>query len=69
MSVLDSDLQFIVEIDASEVRVGVVLSLLSPHRAMVHLCTYFSHHLSLAEQNYDVGNQELLTVRQVLDEW
>ncbi len=37
LSVPDPDLQFIVDIDASEVRVGVVLSLLSPHRGMVHL--------------------------------
>lgn len=32
-------------------------------------CTFFSSHLSPAERNYDVGNQELLAVVLALQEW
>lgn len=30
---------------------------------------FFSHRLTPAEQNYDVGNRELLAIRLVLGEW
>ncbi len=35
----------------------------------VHHCTYFSHRLSPAECNYNVGNRELLAVKLALVEW
>ncbi len=69
LSVPDPELQFIVEVDASEVGVGAVLSQRSPLDGKVHPCAYFSHRLSPAERNYDVGNRELLAVRLALGEW
>ncbi|KAG1952394.1 retrotransposable element [Pimephales promelas] len=53
----DPKRQFIVEVDASEIGVGAVLSRL------------YSHRLSPAERNYDVGNRELLAIRLALGEW
>ena len=34
-----------------------------------HPCAYFSKTFALAKQNYDIYNQELLTVILALDEW
>ncbi len=65
----DPERQFIVEVDASEVGVGAVLSQRSPRDEKVHPCAFFSHCLSPAERNYDIGNRELLAVRLALGEW
>ncbi len=65
----DPERQFIVEVDASEVGVGAVLSQRSPRDEKVHPCDFFSHRLSPAERNYDIGNRELLAVRLALGEW
>lgn len=66
---LNPDLQFIVEVDASETGVGAVLSQRSPSDQKLHPCAYFSRKLSPAERNYDVGNRELLAVKLALEEW
>lgn len=58
-----------VEVDASDSRVGAVLSQRSPKDNKVHPCAFFPRRLSPAEQNYDVGNQELLAVVLALEEW
>ncbi len=58
-----------VEVDASEVGVGAVLSSALPSDDKMHPCAYFSHRLSPAEQNYDIGNRELLAVKLALEEW
>lgn len=65
----DPSRQFIVEVDASEVGVGAVLSQRSPLDNKIHPCAYFSHRLSPTERNYDIGNRELLAVRLALGEW
>ncbi|KAI2655957.1 Transposon Tf2-9 polyprotein [Labeo rohita] len=65
----DTTCQFIVEVDASNVGVGAVLSQRSPLDNRVHPCAFFSHRLSPAERNYDVGNRELLAIRLALGEW
>ncbi len=58
-----------VEVDASEVGVGAVLSQCSSADGKMHPCAYFSHRLSPAERNYDTGNRELLAVKLALEEW
>lgn len=65
----DPEKQFIVEVDASNVGVGAILSQSSSTDNKVHPCAFFSHCLSPAEQNYDVGNHELLAIRLALGEW
>ncbi len=49
--------------------VGAVLSQRSSADGKMHPCTYFSHRLSPAERNYDIGNRELLVVKLALEEW
>ncbi len=65
----DPSRQFVVEVDASEVGVGAVLSQRSSADGKMHPCAYFSHRLSPAERNYDIGNRELLAVKLALEEW
>ncbi len=65
----DPELPFIVEVDASEVGVGAVLSQRSISDNRVRPCSFFSRSLSSAERNYDVGNRELLAVKLALEEW
>lgn len=65
----DPELSFIVEVDASEVGVGAVLSQRSIIDSKVNPYSFFSRSLSSAERNYDVGNRELLAVKLALEEW
>ncbi|KAL0173798.1 hypothetical protein M9458_029766, partial [Cirrhinus mrigala] len=58
----DPDSPFVVEVDASSTgRQG--------EPAKMFLCAFFSHKLSPAEKNYDVGNRELLAIKLALEEW
>ncbi|KAI2649902.1 Transposon Tf2-8 polyprotein [Labeo rohita] len=65
----DPDRPFIVEVDASSTGVGAVLSQQHSEPAKMFPCAYFSHKLSPAERNYDVGNRELLAIKLALEEW
>ncbi|KAL0177388.1 hypothetical protein M9458_026282, partial [Cirrhinus mrigala] len=65
----DPNRPFVVEVDASSTGVGVVLSQRQGEPAKMFPCAYFSHKLSPAERNYDVGNRELLAIKLALEEW
>ncbi len=69
LTIPDPELPFIVEVDASEVGVGAILSQRVIKDNKVHPCAFFSHKLSPAERNYDIGNRELLAVKLALEEW
>ena len=64
----DPSRQFVVEVDASDVGVGAVLSQRA-RDGKFHPCAFFSRRLTPAEQNYDIGNRELLAVKLALEEW
>ena len=65
----DPERQFIVEVNASNLGVGAILSQRSAGDTKVHPCAYFSHRLTPAEQNYYIGNKELLAIKLALEEW
>ncbi|KAI2661141.1 Transposon Tf2-6 polyprotein [Labeo rohita] len=65
----DPERAFIVEVDASSTGVGAVLSQRQGEPPKMFPCAYFSHKLSPAERNYDVGNRELLAIKLALEEW
>ncbi len=69
LTIPDPELPFIVEVDASEVGVGAILSQRVIKDNKVHPCAFFSHKLSPAERNYEIGNRELLAVKLALEEW
>ncbi len=64
----DPKLPFVVEVDASGIGVGAVLSQRARSDHKLHPCAYFSRRLSPAERNYDIGNRELLAVKLALEE-
>ena len=51
----------IVETDASDMAMGAILSQYGED-GYLHLCAYRSSKISLAEQNYDIYDKELLSV-------
>ncbi|KAL0173707.1 hypothetical protein M9458_029675, partial [Cirrhinus mrigala] len=65
----DPQQPFIVEVDASSTGVGAVLSQRQGQPSKTYPCAFYSHKLSPAEKNYDVGNRELLTMKLALEEW
>ncbi|XP_030634258.1 receptor-type tyrosine-protein phosphatase gamma [Chanos chanos] len=65
----DPALPFVVEVDASEVGVGAVLSQRHGTPSKLYPCAFYSYKLSSAERNYDIGNRELLAIKLALEEW
>ncbi|CAJ0964799.1 unnamed protein product [Ranitomeya imitator] len=66
---LDVSLPFQVEVDASEIGAGAVLSQRESDGSLMKPCAFFSRKFSPAERNYDVGNRELLAMKWAFEEW
>ena len=66
---LDPTLPYLLDVDASEVAVGAVISQRQGVKDLVHPVAFFSRKLSPAERNYDVGDRELLAIKVALEEW
>ncbi|KAK1788797.1 hypothetical protein P4O66_002606 [Electrophorus voltai] len=65
----DPEKPFVVEVDASDVGVGAVLS---QHRGMsgqLKPIVYFSKKLRPSEKNYRIGDRELLAMKLAFEEW
>ncbi len=65
----DPEQEFIVEVDASSTGIGAVLSQRQGDPPKLYPCAFFSRKLNSAEQNYDVGNRELLAMKAAFEEW
>ncbi|KAK3529439.1 hypothetical protein QTP70_031102 [Hemibagrus guttatus] len=64
----DPETPFVVEVDASNSGVGVVLSLRERGSGKLHPCTFYLRKLTAAEKDYDIGNRELLSIKAALEE-
>ncbi len=64
----DPELEFILEVDASSTGIGAVLSQRQGDPLKVYPCAFYSRNLNPAEQNYDVGNRELLAMNAAFEE-
>lgn len=64
----DPNCQFIVEVDTSGIRISAFLSQKDSKDLKLYPRSFLSQRLSLAEENYDVGIQELLAVVLALQE-
>ncbi|CAJ0964878.1 unnamed protein product [Ranitomeya imitator] len=65
----DVSLPFQVEVDASEIGAGAVLSQRGSDCSVMKPCPFFFRKFSPAERNYDVGNRELLAMKWAFEEW
>ena len=65
----NTELPFVVEVDASDSGIGAVLSQRTEQDDQLHPCAFYSRRLLPAERNYDAGNRELLAVHDALAEW
>ncbi|KAL0151257.1 hypothetical protein M9458_053448 [Cirrhinus mrigala] len=59
---------FVVEVDASDVGVGAVLSQRGPDEKL-HPCSFFSRKFNPTQQHYGIGDRELLAIKWALEEW
>lgn len=69
MALPDRSLQFVVEVDASDLGSGAILFQRSVRDSKLHPCAFLAHTFSVAERNYDVGDRELLAIKMALEEW
>uniref|UniRef100_A0A8C5P6V7 Gypsy retrotransposon integrase-like protein 1 n=1 Tax=Leptobrachium leishanense TaxID=445787 RepID=A0A8C5P6V7_9ANUR len=58
-----------VEVDASSIGIGAVLSQRRPPERTLHPVAFYSRKLTPAEVNYDVSDRELLAIKCALAEW
>ncbi len=65
----DPDLPFIIEVDASNIGIGAILSQRQGSPAKMYPCAFYSRKLTPSERNYDVGDRELLAMKSALEEW
>uniref|UniRef100_A0A8C5MX57 Gypsy retrotransposon integrase-like protein 1 n=1 Tax=Leptobrachium leishanense TaxID=445787 RepID=A0A8C5MX57_9ANUR len=69
LSIPDPSQPYTLEVDASAFAVGAVLSQRQKETEIMHPVSFFSKTFSAAEQNYDVGEKELLAIKLSLEEW
>ncbi len=65
----DPNSPFVVEVDASNIGIGAILSQRQGNPVKLYPCAYYSRKLTSTERNYDMGDHELLAIKSALEEW
>ncbi len=65
----DPKREFTVEVYASSTGIGAILSQRHGDPSKLYPCAFHSRKLTPTEQNYDVGNRELLAMKAAFEEW
>lgn len=68
----DSDLETVLETDSSDLVISGILSQWFTHpdgKRLLHPVAYFSRKMTAAEQNYGIGDKELLAIVESIKEW
>lgn len=65
----DPERQIVVEVDASDLEAGAILSQFSSSDNILHPWAFLSCRFSTAERNYSMGDRELLAIKLALEEW
>lgn len=61
--------EFLVEVDASSTGIRAILSQCQGNPSKLFPCAHYSRKLTPTEQNYDVGDRELLAMKAALEQW
>ena len=56
----------VVETDASDYVITMIISQISPNNGDIHLIAFYSHSMQLAELNYEIYKKKLLTIFEAL---
>src|SRR5882724_3479191 len=63
------DNPIVVEMDASNYAIAAIISQISPDDGDIHLTTFYSHSMQLAELNYEIYDKELLAIFKAFQQW
>uniref|UniRef100_A0A8C5MZR0 Gypsy retrotransposon integrase-like protein 1 n=1 Tax=Leptobrachium leishanense TaxID=445787 RepID=A0A8C5MZR0_9ANUR len=62
-------LPYYLETDASDIALGAILSQKFGDKKLLHPVAFYSRRLNSAERNYNIGEKELLAIKNALEEW
>uniref|UniRef100_A0A8C5PY86 ribonuclease H n=1 Tax=Leptobrachium leishanense TaxID=445787 RepID=A0A8C5PY86_9ANUR len=65
----EAHLPYYLETDASDIALGAILSQRSGDKKLLHPVAFYSRRLNSAERNYNIGEKELLAIKNALEEW
>lgn len=65
----DTERQFVMEVYASNIEVGAAVFQWAVSEQHLHPCAFVFRPLTLRERNYNIMNQELLTIKLGVEEW
>jgi len=63
------DNPIVVETDASDLVIAVIISQISPNNGDIHQIMFYSHSMQPVELNYEIYDKELLAIFEAFRQW